>query len=524
MASISLTYTLTNGTAADASQVMQNFNDLVNGTSDGTKDFSISALTCAGIATLNGNVAIGNASSDDLTITASLASSIVIKTTNSYDIGASTLALRSVYLASSDSAARATRVIGATVASSYTLTLPISGGTANYGLITDGSGTTSWQKPFYSKSDCLNYAIACSVSANALTITVKGGDGNNLSSTNYATMIFRNATIATGTWAEVSATSNLTLTISSGSTLGHANSKLEYIYLYAINNAGTIELAASSSLFDDSGVISTTAEGGAGAADSATVLYSTTARSNIACRLIGILQSTQTTAGTWAAVPTTVSHRIEPRYTLGSTQVFTATGTWTRPAGCRAVKVIVTGGGGGGGGTTTTVAGEGSEGACGGGGGTAIKFITRGLGSTETVTVGTGGTAGATGGGTGGNGNASSFGSHCTGNSGSGASGAGATSGSTNAAGASGGTATGGDINITGGGGHNGRVLSGLPVSIGSGGCTLWGAGGAKRSNVNGAAGDAYGSGGAGSVLAASQTQKTGGAGADGIVVVEEYY
>jgi hypothetical protein len=97
MASPSYTYTLTNGTTADASQVMQDFNDILNGVIDGTKDLNINALTCAGAVTLNGNVTVGNASSDDLTVTASLASTIPIKTTASYDIGSTSLLLRRLY-------------------------------------------------------------------------------------------------------------------------------------------------------------------------------------------------------------------------------------------------------------------------------------------------------------------------------------------------------------------------------------------------------------------------------------------
>ncbi len=67
MAAPSYTYTLTNGTTADASQVQQNFTDIRNGVTDSTKDLSISALTCAGSVTFNGNVTLGNASGDDIT-------------------------------------------------------------------------------------------------------------------------------------------------------------------------------------------------------------------------------------------------------------------------------------------------------------------------------------------------------------------------------------------------------------------------------------------------------------------------
>lgn len=70
---------------------------------------------------------------------------------------------------------------------------------------------------------------------------------------------------------------------------------------------------------------------------------------------------------------------------------FTASGTWTKPSGCtQAVVVVVGGGGGGAGGTTSYQPG-------GGGGGTCIRFITSGLGSTETVTIGAGGAGGISG-------------------------------------------------------------------------------------------------------------------------------
>ena len=98
MASPSITYTFSNGTLSDATQVNTNFTNLIDGATDGTKDYSINALTCAGVATLNGNVILGSASGDDLTVNASLASSIVIKTDATYSIGSTTAALVAVYL------------------------------------------------------------------------------------------------------------------------------------------------------------------------------------------------------------------------------------------------------------------------------------------------------------------------------------------------------------------------------------------------------------------------------------------
>jgi hypothetical protein len=92
--------------------------------------------------------------------------------------------------------------------------------------------------------------------------------------------------------------------------LGTQSASPSRIAVLAINNAGTIELAAVNAAgvnyLDESRRVSTTAEGGAGAADSASVIYSTTARTDVAFRVIGFIESTQATAGTWATTPSTI--------------------------------------------------------------------------------------------------------------------------------------------------------------------------------------------------------------------------
>ena len=201
---------------------------------------------------------------------------------------------------------------------------------------------------------------------------------------------------------------------------------------------------------------------------------------------------------------------------LQSMQVFTSSGTWTKPSGVTKVKVYVTGGGGGGGG----VSGSDDIAAGGGAGGTAIEVIDVSSVSTVSVTVGTGGSGGnddadGSAGGT------SSFGSYCSGNGG----GGGKYGNYGHVYGGGGGGASGGDINITGGDGVNGRdeIYSGTyESSFGNGGASFWGGGGrgAVWNTYQARVGQAYGSGGGGAnALASGQ----GGLGKDGIVVVEEY-
>ncbi len=154
----------------------------------------------------------------------------------------------------------------------------------------------------------MNYSLVASVGSSALTIALKNAAGADPTSTSPVAASFRNATLTTGTCSKVVATAATSLVISSGSTLGSVSAKANWIYVYLINNAGTLELAASASkMFDEGSVYTTTAEGGAGAADSKDVLYSTTQRTSVAVRLIGRIKSTQSTAGTWATAPSEIA-------------------------------------------------------------------------------------------------------------------------------------------------------------------------------------------------------------------------
>jgi hypothetical protein len=206
----------------------------------------------------------------------------------------------------------------------------------------------------------------------------------------------------------------------------------------------------------------------------------------------------------------------------------TATGstTWTKPAGVTAIMVYITGAGGGGGGGNPNYNSRGGGGA----GGTAIKWITSGIGSTETVTIGTGGTAGAgnTGGSDGGDGTrgvTSSFGSHFS-----------ATGGYGGVVEATmisyvdsdRGNGVSGDINIFGGDGQNYQGGQAHTDEAGGsiGGGSYWGTGGMgghSNGSAPGRPGRAYGSGGGGGDQIASGAAGAGGDGKSGICVIYTY-
>lgn len=223
--------------------------------------------------------------------------------------------------------------------------------------------------------------------------------------------------------------------------------------------------------------------------------------------------------------------------TPSNVQVFTATGTWTRPTSGNSVWVYMCGAGGGGGGggaaaTSTAVSGGG-----GGGGGAVVSIVLRiaDAGASQTVTIGAAGTAGsgAANPGTGGNGGVggtTTFGSLLSAFGGGGGAG-GNTGASSGAGGGAGGgpTAAGGSgSGSTGGSGQFGTApatgasiiqVIGCGASVYTGSTTgldaalsspFGGAGGgAAYFNPNGATFES-GNGGAGSTLGAPG----GGAGA----------
>jgi hypothetical protein len=221
----------------------------------------------------------------------------------------------------------------ASLTGDVTFTLPDGDGTSGQVMKTNGSGTLSWSNDLSSSvsssSEVSNLSIVTSVGSSALTIAVKTQSGSDASGGDPINVGIRGST---GGYNQRTITAALSLVVSSGSTLGQASASTARLFIYLIDNAGTLELAVSQTLYPDNKTISTTAEGGAGAADSGTVIYSTTARSSVNFRLIGTLQNTQTTAGTWASAGSNLRlvnstadavESVNARYTTNAAQSIT---------------------------------------------------------------------------------------------------------------------------------------------------------------------------------------------------------
>lgn len=92
MALPSVTYTFVNNTSASASEVNQNFSDIINSLTDSTKDIQVAAITAAGTLTANGDVNLGNAVTDSITATGRLDSDLLPIADDTHDLGSSSLA------------------------------------------------------------------------------------------------------------------------------------------------------------------------------------------------------------------------------------------------------------------------------------------------------------------------------------------------------------------------------------------------------------------------------------------------
>ena len=153
-----------------------------------------------------------------------------------------------------------------------------------------------------------NYlSIAASVSSKILTVALKGEDGNDPSATNLVTIAFRDETLTTGTPNVRTVTGATSVALASGGTLGFTAALAGRIYVWGIDNAGTVELALSrtADIFPESNLVTTVAIGSG--SDLETAMYSTTQRTSLACRCLGYIEiTTGAVAGEWDNAPTKI--------------------------------------------------------------------------------------------------------------------------------------------------------------------------------------------------------------------------
>lgn len=162
----------------------------------------------------------------------------------------------------------------------------------------------------------LNLTIGTSVGSNQLTLSVCANSSTlptctAPSSTNPLLVAFRDPTIANGDPVMRSLTSSLSFTIGSGSTMGCQNGVMCRLWLFLIDNAGTLALCsynannATSIVGLNESAPQTSQSGTSGGSNAQNLYCSTSAVSAKSIRYIGYIDIQETTAGTWASLPNT---------------------------------------------------------------------------------------------------------------------------------------------------------------------------------------------------------------------------
>lgn len=164
--------------------------------------------------------------------------------------------------------------------------------------------------------DITNIGLVGSTGSGAMNINIKAKSLTDATGGNPVQIGFKSGSSTAVSYVKRILKNFSSITIPSGASIGHADGMNQYVWVYALDNAGTIEPAISGVVpFPDNSFQSTVAI--SSGSSSGSVLYSASARTNVAIRLIGRFLINEPTASAWTADPTETS--IQP------TPIFTAT-------------------------------------------------------------------------------------------------------------------------------------------------------------------------------------------------------
>lgn len=167
-----------------------------------------------------------------------------------------------------------------------------------------GNNVTSLNAP-------LNLQLNATVAASALTIAIKDRNGNNPSAASPVMLAFRDPTVTNGNPSFLAITSALSLVVPSTATLGTTSAYASRLWVVAFNNGGTpvLGVVLCSNLVQifplDESVLRSGVAISTGSTSAGTI-YSASTITTKAFRILGYIESTQATAGTWATTPSKI--------------------------------------------------------------------------------------------------------------------------------------------------------------------------------------------------------------------------
>lgn len=199
----------------------------------------------------------------------------------------------------------------------------VASGTGTSGQVLTSTGASSdptWQDNagatgYNSIRAISNLGMTSSVAASSMAIAIKQKDGSSPAAGAGAVSInFRNSNASTGTFSAVSLTTDASVTITSGATLGLPSGKSVYIWTYALNDAGTIDVCVTGGnpINENTPQAATVMSA---ASDFETTLYCQNSHSgSLPVRLVGRCLVTETTAGAYTSNCTELDLQPIPTY------------------------------------------------------------------------------------------------------------------------------------------------------------------------------------------------------------------
>jgi hypothetical protein len=159
----------------------------------------------------------------------------------------------------------------------------------------------------------VNLGLTASIASNALTVSIVAANGAAPTATNPVLIPFRSTTLATATPVIDSVQGTVSMTVGSGFTMGCSSGSACRIWIYAIDNGSNNVLLGLQTCASATQIFSCSDD----------LLYNTNANTNgtnlngvlaaniagltgKAVRIIGYLEATETTAGTWATAPSKI--------------------------------------------------------------------------------------------------------------------------------------------------------------------------------------------------------------------------
>lgn len=179
---------------------------------------------------------------------------------------------------------------------------------ANYKALEANSAATNGldYETISGSAPIVNCSITASVGSNILTVALKDNAGSDASSSSICKIPFRSATLTTGTYTVETVSGSLSVAVADTVSMGCVAASPCTLWVYAIDNGGTVELGLIDGTLLDEGAVQTSSAISGGTAYG--TLYSTTARTSKAVRLLGRVNVTPAASFHWSNAPTSIAN------------------------------------------------------------------------------------------------------------------------------------------------------------------------------------------------------------------------